>query len=82
MPALTLVSTLLGTAFPDGPRPPGAPFAALTPVQQRAVTAVAKAEEAWTLGRPDAVFVNLAELVRGYGLPDRHAELRAYAGLD
>jgi hypothetical protein len=82
MPALTLISTLLATAFPDGPRPPGVPFTALTPVQQRAVTALAHSERAWTLGRPGAVFVNLAELVRSYGLPDRYADLRAYAALE
>lgn len=81
MPALTLISTLLGTAFPDGPRPTGVPFTALTPVQQRAVTALVHAKRAWTLGRSGIEFVNLAELVRGYGLPDRYADLRAYAGL-
>lgn len=77
--ALGVTDAILATVFPDGPMTPGTAFSALTEKQQRAVRAIARAQNAWYLDY--MIFANFAALMTSYGLPATYDGCRRYVGL-
>jgi hypothetical protein len=70
--ALELAAVLLTLAFTGRPLPPGTLAADLTPAQRQVLEAIAASDTAWTFN------VNLAELLRSFGLPDWRDKLQTF----
>ena len=73
--SFSIASAALHLAFPTGPAEPLPPFGDLNGSQQRVVRALAE------LGPETWQWVNFANIVGAWHLPNRHEELRAYAGV-
>lgn len=73
--AFPMAAAALHVAFPGRGPSPLPPFGELTGLQKRVVrTLVGLGSETWRWG-------NFMAIMRGWNLPDTHADCRAYAGL-
>ena len=75
--AMPVVGEALHAAFPAGPVSAGTSYPELDDRQRRLIDVLVQAPSTWLAGN-GASLVNLALLVRGYGLPDNRNALAAY----
>lgn len=78
MPAVTVLHEALVRAWPDGELPPGTPFGALTPPQQRLLEVLDGSPGTWRLGDHPGLFGNFTSLLAQYALPRTPDELHDF----
>src|SRR5438045_4624683 len=77
-----IARSLLSVVFNGRPMPESATLATLTPYQKAALEALLDSNPFWGGDEQDQIWVNRAEVMRAFGLPQRRRKLRAFLAGD